>query len=104
KSLATMTGIAKITFVTALAVGLIVSHSMVIPTPGPLGVADNVGVDLGIFLIFGIFTATVATLVGGYGYGTYIGKGMDVEDVEEEMEELERNLPGTHGPRNKLTK
>src|SRR5699024_1569766 len=104
KSLATKTGIAKITFVTALAVGLIVSHSMVIPTPGPLVVADNVGVDLGIFLIFGIFTATVATLVGGYGYGTFIGKRMDVEDVEEEMEELEEEVARDTGTKKQITK
>ncbi|MFC3419108.1 GntP family permease [Salinicoccus hispanicus] len=87
KSLSTKTGIARITFVTALAVGLIVSHSMVIPTPGPLVVAENIGVDLGIFLIAGIFVAVVATLVGGFGYGTFIGRRMKTE-ITEEAEEV----------------
>lgn len=100
KSLSVKTGIAKITFVTALAVGLIVSHSMVIPTPGPLVVADNVGVDLGIFLIFGVIVAAAATLVGGYGYGTFIGKRMKIDDVKEEIEDLE----GEVGAKKQITK
>ncbi|CAM2795190.1 GntP family permease [Salinicoccus roseus] len=89
KSLTKKTGIAKITFVTALAVGLIVSHSMVIPTPGPLVVAENIGVDLGIFLMMGIFVAVIATLVGGYGYGMFIGKRIKTEEIEDEMEEVQ---------------
>lgn len=95
KSLSTKTGIARITFVTALAVGLIVSHSMVIPTPGPLVVAENIGVDLGIFLIAGIFVAAVATLVGGYGYGTFIGRRMKTEATEEaaEVDDTEVQAP-----------
>src|SRR5699024_6094481 len=104
KSLSTKTGVAKITFVTALAVGLIVSHSMVIPTPGPLVVADNIGVDLGIFLIFGIFVAVIATLVGGYGYGVFIGKRMKVGDVEEELEELEEDSAQDTGAKKQITK
>ncbi len=104
KSLSVKTGIAKITFVTALAVGLIVSHSMVIPTPGPLVVADNIGVDLGIFLIFGFFTAIIATLVGGYGYGMFIGKRMKVGDVEEEIEELEEEVTEDSGAKKQITK
>ncbi|WP_274361672.1 GntP family permease [Paenibacillus thermotolerans] len=74
KSLATKTGIAVMTFVTALGVGLIVSHNMVAPTPGPLVVAENTGSDLGLFILYGILCSIPATLVGGYLYGTYIGK------------------------------
>lgn len=84
------TNLPRITFVTALAVGLIVSHSMIIPTPGPLVVAENIGVDLGIFLVAGLFVATIATLVGGYGYGMFMGKriGHNQSDLEK-MEEVE---------------
>ncbi|HZG84296.1 GntP family permease [Paenibacillus sp.] len=74
KSLANKTGIAVMSFVTALGVGLIVSHNMVAPTPGPLVVAENTGSDLGLFILYGILCAIPATLVGGYLYGMYIGK------------------------------
>lgn len=43
RSLATKTGISVVSFVTALGVGLIVSHNMIAPTPGPLVVAENTG-------------------------------------------------------------
>jgi len=83
KSLVKRTGIPAITFVTALAVGLIVSHSAVIPTPGPLVVAENTGSDLGLFFLYGLIIAIPATLVGGYLYGTFIGKRMKVEETAE---------------------
>ncbi|WP_342387959.1 hypothetical protein [Salinicoccus bachuensis] len=60
---------------------------MVIPIPGPLAVAENIGVDFGIFLMMGIFVAVIATLVGGYGYGMFIGKRMKTEEIIEETEE-----------------
>src|SRR5699024_1129453 len=41
KSLSEKTKLPAVTFVTALAVGLIVSHSTIIPTPGPMIVAEN---------------------------------------------------------------
>lgn len=76
KSLSKKTKIASVSFVTALAVGLIVSHSMVIPTPGPMIVAENTGSDIGLFIIYGIFIAIIATVVGGYFYGMFVGKRM----------------------------
>lgn len=74
KSLATRTGISVVSFVTALGVGLIVSHNLIPPTPGPLVVAENTQADLGLFIIYGIICAIPATLVGGYLYGLFIGK------------------------------
>lgn len=88
-SLTKKTNLPRITFVTALAIGLIVSHSMIIPTPGPLVVAENVGVDLGIFLIAGIFVAVIATLVGGYGYGMYMGRKIGHGENEEDQNSAE---------------
>ncbi|MBS4205373.1 GntP family permease [Lederbergia citrea] len=87
RSLSRRTGISIVTFVTALGIGLIVSHSMIAPTPGPLVVAENTGSDLGLFILYGIICAIPAALVGGYLYGTFIGKRIKPtveEDVEEE--------------------
>ncbi|MCZ2258544.1 GntP family permease [Sporosarcina sp. G11-34] len=88
KSLSKKTGISIVTFVTALGVGLIVTHSMIPPTPGPLVVAENTGADLGLFIIYGLICAIPATLIGGYFYGTFIGKRIKVADVEGMEEEL----------------
>lgn len=85
KSLSKKTGISVVTFVTALGVGLIVSHNMIAPTPGPLVVAENTGAELGLFIIYGILVAIPATLVGGYVYGLFIGKRVqhsgDIEEI-----------------------
>ena len=57
RSLSTKTGISVVSFVTALGVGLIVSHNMIAPTPGPLVVAENTGSELGFFILYGIIVA-----------------------------------------------
>ncbi|WP_066295730.1 GntP family permease [Bacillus sp. FJAT-29937] len=74
KSLSKKTGLSVVTFVTALGVGLIVSHNMIAPTPGPLVVAENTKSDLGLFILYGIICSIPATLIGGYLYGLFIGK------------------------------
>lgn len=87
KSLSKKTGISIVSFVTALGVGLIVSHSMIAPTPGPLVVAENTGSDLGLFILYGIICAIPATLVGGYLYGMFIGKHVKSDVTTDETEE-----------------
>ncbi len=56
-----------------LAVGLVITHSLVPPTPGPLGVAGTFGVDVGQFILLGIVIslpmAIAATL-----YTQWLGK------------------------------
>ena len=74
RQLSQRTRISMVTLVTALAVGLIATHSVVPPTPGPLVVAENLGVDLGLFILYGAIVTLVATLVGGWLYGTWIGR------------------------------
>jgi GntP family gluconate:H+ symporter len=57
----------------ALAGGLVITHSLVPPTPGPLGVAGTFGVDVGQFILLGIviaFPMAIATML----YGKYVGK------------------------------
>ncbi|GAB6931184.1 gluconate:H+ symporter [Paenibacillus sp. JCM 10914] len=90
KSLATRTGISIVTFVTALGIGLITSHNMIAPTPGPMIVAENTGSDLGLFILYGIICAIPATLVGGFLYGMFIGKRVKTEStIEDEAIENE---------------
>ncbi|MFS0727180.1 GntP family permease [Paenibacillus sp. 1P07SE] len=97
KSLATRTGISIMTFVTALGIGLITSHNMIAPTPGPMIVAENTGADLGLFILYGIICAIPATLVGGYVYGKYIGKRIHT-DVS-----LNEEIPQVHTGRKEIS-
>ena len=41
-------------FVMAICAGAVATHSLVPPTPGPLGMADNLGLDLGTAIGFGL--------------------------------------------------
>ena len=68
KKLSKITGTSLLTMITALGVGTIVTHALVIPTPGPVAVAGNMGVDFGIFLIYAAIVALPAVLVGGVFY------------------------------------
>jgi GntP family gluconate:H+ symporter len=57
----------------ALAGGLVITHSLVPPTPGPLGVAGLFGVDIGKFILLSIIIAvpmTIAVLI----YASRLGK------------------------------
>src|SRR5699024_9255507 len=72
KSLSKKTKIVSVSFVTALAVGLIVSHSMVIPTPVPMIVAEHTGEYIGLFFLYGTIMAIIAIIVGVCYYGSLL--------------------------------
>lgn len=57
----------------ALAAGLVITHSLVPPTPGPLGVAGIYGIDVGKFILIGFVLAIPMTLACT-AYARYIGK------------------------------
>ena len=97
KSLSKKTGLSVVTFVTALGVGLIVSHNMVAPTPGPLVVAENTGSDLGLFILYGLICSIPATLVGGYLYGLFIGKRVNHSG------EIEEGAPIQDAPKKEIS-
>jgi len=86
KEISRKTKVSFTTFVTALAIGLIVTHCMVIPTPGPLAVAGNMGVSIGFFTLYAIIASLPAALIGGWLYGLFLGKkhAFKPEEVEDE--------------------
>ncbi|UOQ45503.1 GntP family permease [Halobacillus salinarum] len=62
-----------ITLGVALAIGLVVTHSLVPPTPGPLGVAGIFGVSVGVMILWGLLIS-VPLIIVGVLYAKWIGK------------------------------
>ncbi|MDE6735261.1 MAG: GntP family permease [Desulfovibrio sp.] len=56
-------------FVCALGVGTIVGHALVIPTPGPLVVANNMSANVAAFILYSLIAGAAAIVVGGWLYG-----------------------------------
>jgi Gnt-I system low-affinity gluconate transporter len=73
------TGKSLLLYAIPLLSGLAVAHSFIPPTPGPVAVADIVGVDLGWVIIAGIVVGIPTTLVSGLLYGKYIASKLFVE-------------------------
>lgn len=96
----------------ALALGLVLTHSLVPPTPGPLAAANEFKVDIGLMILGGIAIA-IPALIGGMFYTKYFadktlflaptedGEGMtdvreepklDAIDVHEKRDDLPSTL------------
>lgn len=76
----------------ALGLGLMASHTMVPPTPGPIAAAGILGADLGLVIAFGFPISIVALTIGilfanKYASKTYIEP--DVENAPETESEVE---------------
>jgi GntP family gluconate:H+ symporter len=56
-----------------LAAGLVITHSLVPPTPGPLGVAGTFGVDVGNYILLSI-VISLPMMIGTLIYGKNLGK------------------------------
>lgn len=51
-------------YVMCIAAGGVITHSLVPPTPGPLVMADNLGIDVGVMIMVGALVALPAAIVG----------------------------------------
>jgi GntP family gluconate:H+ symporter len=58
------TGRHYLKYALAIAAGGVITHSLVPPTPGPLFMAANLGIDIGIMIIAGALVALPAAFVG----------------------------------------
>ncbi|SHN71931.1 GntP family permease [Desulfovibrio litoralis] len=72
KAISRRTGKSVITLGVALAAGLVVTHHLVPPTPGPVAAANNFGVSIGVMLIWGVLLAIPVT-ISAVLYARYIG-------------------------------
>lgn len=73
KSLARNTGKSLITISCALGTALLITHSLVPPTPGPLAVVNYFKLDLGMFMIYSLIAAALIVPFG-IVYARWVGK------------------------------
>ncbi len=64
-------------FLMAIAAGGAITHTLVPPTPGPLVIASNLGVDLGLMILVGAVAAVPSAMVGML-YAGWLDRRMDV--------------------------
>lgn len=67
-------------YCTAVYVGLIVTHCLVIPTPGPVAVAAGVGADMGWFMLYSLIVSLPASIIGGVVWAGFMDKRMSAEE------------------------
>jgi len=89
-------------YVCAMIAGGTMTHSLVPPTPGPLFVATELKVDLGLMILMGCLVSAF-TGAFGYAYGVWINRRMTVEvadsanvslaDLEKLSQRDDRDLP-----------
>ncbi len=95
-SLAKRTKRSSLFYAIPLLAGLAVGHAFIPPTPGPILVATMLGVDLGWVILVGIFCGTIAMIVAGPIFGSYVGKKYMVavpEHVAKQEDFDESKLP-----------
>lgn len=72
-------------FVIPLLAGLAVGHAFIPPTPGPVLVANILGVDLGLVIGMGLVCGAVAMVVAGPIFGKFCGDHFNVPVPEQYM-------------------
>ncbi len=73
KAISRATGKSLITLGVALAAGLVITHHLIPPTPGPVYAADQFKVHLGSMILYG-FLLAIPLAVASICYARYIGK------------------------------
>jgi len=58
------TGVHYVKYLLAVCAGAIVTHSLVPPTPGPIAMAENLGIDVGLMILVGAMVAIPAAICG----------------------------------------
>lgn len=96
-SLAKKTKKSTLCYAIPLLAGLAVGHAFIPPTPGPILVANMLGVDLGYVIMVGLAAGAVAMVAAGPVFGKFIGGKIFVpvpKSVQEMPECDDEKLPG----------
>ena len=103
RSLRVRTGKNYLLYIMAICAGGAVTHCVVPPTPGPLAVANQMGIDLGLFILVGMIIGVPMSLVG-WVFSRYMDAkmpielrevaGSSLEDLKAVASKDESELPG----------
>lgn len=94
KAMRLRTGRNYLLYVLTIVCGGTMAHSLVPPTPGPLIVAEELGVDLGTMILVGGVIGFVCALCG-YVYATIVNRYNELplrESADFSLEELEKSM------------
>lgn len=84
KAISERSKVSLTTLTIALSSGLLATHTLVPPTPGPIAAAGNIGASnyLGTIILVGLITSIPAILVG-YNWAKYIGRRIKIVNKEQ---------------------
>lgn len=77
KALRMQTGKNYVLYILAIVCGATMAHSLVPPTPGPLLVATELGVDIGVMMIGGLAVGLI-TVTAGYAYAVWANRRWEI--------------------------
>lgn len=102
KAMTLRTGKNYLFYLMTIVAGAVMAHSLVPPTPGPLFVAAEMGVDIGLMMIAGLVVG-IFTITGGYVYAAWANRkwtiplrdssDVTISELAELMEKEDRQLP-----------
>ncbi|MCS6975865.1 MAG: GntP family permease [Gemmatales bacterium] len=102
KALRLRTGKDYLLYVTAIGAGGAITHSLVPPTPGPIGMAEILNVDLGLVIVVGILVGAPLSLIG-YAYAAWANRrwptplrqvgSVSLEELERTANRPDHELP-----------
>lgn len=75
-------------YVIAIFSGLMLTHSCVAPTPGPLAVAGQIGANVGWFIIWGIIVCLPASILVGWFYANIVNSKEEKLQARAAMKEI----------------
>lgn len=91
RMLSKKTKISMVTFSCVISVATTCTFALVLPTAPPLAVAEELGIEIGIFFFYALISAYVGMFVGGIIYGKFLNKQDEknnhfytFDDLEEE--------------------
>jgi GntP family gluconate:H+ symporter len=97
KSLTKKAGVSLAGSAVALSLGLMVTHTLVPPTPGPIAAAGILNADLGLVILWGLIIGAIALIPALYYSIKYVSKTYvdpNPEVSENEIEERMKQAPG----------
>ena len=95
KALRKKTGRNYVLYILTIVAGATMTHSLVPPTPGPLFIADSLGVSVGTMILAGSLVGCVS-VAAGYGYALWANKRWDIplrEVAQEAHEDVSSHAP-----------